>query len=460
MRFGWLKARQTKYTGYVTLYTLVILAVLGAVNYLADQHNASYDSTKNKLYSLSDQTLKVVKGLKEDVSITYFDRSTGFAHARDLLDRYANLSQRLKITYVDLEQNPQLARAMGVRNLGTVYVQAGAKREEAKSLTEEEVTGALIRSLKTGDRNACFVSGSGERSIDDAERNGLSSLKEALDKNNYKARSISLIEKPEVPQDCTVLLVAGPRLDYTDSEVGAIRKYVEGGGRALFMLDPPLNVGKQATAENPALVKLLDDWGVTVDKDLVLDVSGAGQLFGLGPESPLIVNYESQPIVREMKGMATVFPVSRSLDTKSSGQASAEKLFATSADSVATTNLATGEVRIDPKKDKKGPFTLAVAGTCSGGSPGAKGRFVVVGGSTWASNGVLPARSIGNRDLFLNMMNWLSSDEDLISIRPKEPEDQSFVMTKNQSNLVFYWSILIMPFAIVMSGFMVWWKRR
>ncbi|HXN48075.1 MAG TPA: GldG family protein, partial [Bryobacteraceae bacterium] len=249
MRFGWLKARQTKYTGYVTLYTLVVLAVLGAANYLADQHNASYDSTKNKLYSLSDQTLKVVKGLKEDVSITYFDRSTGFGHARDLFDRYANLSRRLKVVYVDLEQNPQLARTMGVRNLGTIFVQAGAKREEAKSLTEEEVTGALIRSLKTGDRNACFVAGSGERSIDDPDRNGLSSLKEALDKNNYKARAISLIEKPEVPKDCTVLIVAGPRLDYTDSEVGAIRKYVEGGGRALFMLDPPLNVGKQATSE-------------------------------------------------------------------------------------------------------------------------------------------------------------------------------------------------------------------
>src|ERR1700690_789772 len=460
MRFGWLKARQTKYTGYVTLYTLVVLAVLGAANYLADQHNASYDSTKNKLYSLSDQTLKVVKGLKEDVSITYFDRSTGFGHARDLFDRYANLSRRLKVVYVDLEQNPQLARTMGVRNLGPIFVQAGAKREEAKSLTEEEVTGALIRSLKTGDRNACFVAGSGERSIDDPDRNGLSSLKEALDKNNYKARAISLIEKPEVPKDCTVLIVAGPRLDYTDSEVGAIRKYVEGGGRALFMLDPPLNVGKQATSENAALVKLLDDWGVTVDKDLVLDVSGAGQLFGLGPETPLIVNYESQPIVREMKGMATVFPLSRSLDTKSAGQASAEKLFATSADSLATTNLATGEVRLDPKKDKKGPFTLAVADTYTGGAPDAKGRFVVVGSSNWASNGVLPARSIGNRDLILNMMNWLSSDEDLISIRPKEPEDQSFVMTKNQSNLVFYWSILIMPLAIVMSGFMVWWKRR
>src|ERR1700690_2779385 len=251
MRFGWLKARQTKYTGYVTLYTLVVLAVLGAANYLADQHNASYDSTKNKLYSLSDQTLKVVKGLKEDVSITYFDRSTGFGHARDLFDRYANLSRRLKVVYVDLEQNPQLARTMGVRNLGTIFVQAGAKREEAKSLTEEEVTGALIRSLKSGDRNACFVTGSGEHSIEETDRGGYAAAKQAVERNNYKTKAISLLRptaaepapagapagaaapapgKIEVPKDCTVLIVAGPQHDYVQPEADAIKSYVEEGG--------------------------------------------------------------------------------------------------------------------------------------------------------------------------------------------------------------------------------------
>ena len=460
MRMTWLKARQTKYSAFVTLYILVIIAVLAAANYLADQRNFSYDSTKNKIYSLSEQTDKVVRGLKEDVSVTYFDRATEFARARDLLDRYANLSHKLKVVYVDAEKSPQLARAMGVRTVPTIYVQAGPKREEAKALTEEEITGALIRALKTGDRNACFVTGSGERGIDDSGRNGLSALNEALEKSNYKTRSITLVEKPEVPKDCTVVVVAGPHLDYTDAEVAAIRTYVENGGRALFMLDPPINTGHGATSENPALVKLLDDWGVTVDKDLVLDVSGAGQLFGLGPESPLVTHYESQPIVREMKGSACVFPISRSLETKNSGKTTVDALFTTSADSYATSSLATGEVRIDPKRDKKGPFTLGAAGTYTGGKPDAHGRFVVVSSSTWAGNGVLPARSLGNRDMILNMMDWLASDEDLISIRPREPEDQSFVMTSSQSNLVFYWSIIVMPLAIVLSGVAVWWKRR
>jgi ABC-type uncharacterized transport system involved in gliding motility auxiliary subunit len=460
MKLSWLKARQTKYSAYVAIYVLVIIAVLTAANYLADQYNKSFDSTKNKRYSLSDQTAKVVKGLKHDVTIMYFDRATEFERARDLLGRYSNLSPRLKVKYIDLEKDPQMARAMGVRNLGTIFVQNGPKREEAKSLTEEEVTGALIRALKSGERSVCFVSGSGERSLDDAGRGGLSALKGALEKDNYKTRTISLLEKPEVPKDCTILAVAGPRKDYTDPEVAAIKAYVEGGGRALFLLDPPLNMGRQETDENPALAKLLGDWGVTLDKDLVLDMSGIGQLFGLGPESPLVSNYESQPIVSTLRGVATVFPLARSLDTKSSGKSSVEKLFSTSGDSFATANLANAEVRIDPKKDKKGPFALAAAGTYNTGKQGSQGRFVVVGSSMWVTNAIFSARQIGNRDLALNMMNWLSSDEDLISIRPKEPEDQSFAMTGAQSNIVFYWSIVVLPAIVVLSGFMVWWKRR
>lgn len=460
MKLNWLKARQTRYTGYLTVYVLVILAVLVAANYLANQHNTSFDSTKNKRYSLSDQTAKVAKALKQDVSITYFDRSAEFPRARDLLDRYANLSPRLKVEYVDLEKKPQLARSLGVRTLGTIFVQAGAKREEAKSVTEEEITGALIRALKTGDRNACFVTGSGERTIDDPGRGGLSATKESLEKNNYKTRTISLLDKPEVPKDCTVLLVVAPSKDYVLPEVDAIRTYVENGGRALFLVEPLLKVGRQEPNENPDLAKMLSGWGVTLDKGLVLEDSPVGQFLGLGPQIPLVTTYETQPIVRDMKGTYTIFPLSRALDTKSTGKSTVEKLFATSERSFATTNLNSSTVVFDEKKDKKGPLTLAAAGTYNTGKPGSQGRFVVVGSADWATNSVLPARQFGNRDLLLNMMNWLSSDEDLISIRPKEPEDQSFAMTRAQRDLVFYWSILILPIGVVLSGFMVWWKRR
>ncbi|MEN6537113.1 MAG: GldG family protein [Bryobacteraceae bacterium] len=458
MKLDWLKARQTKYTAYVTLYIAVILAVLGAANWLANRHNKSYDSTANKRFSLSAQTEKVVKNLKRDVKITYFDRSSDFGRARDLLDRYDNLSSRLTVSYVDPDRKPQIAKAEGVRNYGVIYIDAAGKREEAKGLSEEEITGALIRALKGGQRMVCVVSGSGEHGLDDTGRSGYSSAKDVLEKNNYKTRAISLLEKPEVPKDCTVLMVAGPRFDYVDASVNAIKSYVEGGGRALLMLDPPLQLGKEEISENAALAKLLDSWGIALNKDLVLDTSGIGQLFGLSEVVPLVTSYESHAIVREMKEAATAFPITRSLEVKSANSATGEKLVSTSGNSFATSNLSSGEIRINPDKDKKGPFALAAAGTYRSGKEGGDGRFVVVGCSGWVANNIL--RFNGNRDLFVNMMNWLSSDEDLISIRPKEPEDRRLMLTRRQMSNVFYSSVIGIPLAVILAGLWVWWRRR
>src|SRR5215471_5736976 len=466
MNAQWLKTRQTRYGAYLFTYLLVIIAILAATNWLANRHNKSFDSTSNKRFSLSEQTAKVVKGLKNDVNVTYFDKTTEFGRARDLLDRYNNLSTKLRVTYVDPDKKPQLAKAAGVKTYGTTYIESGIRKEEAKSLTEEDVTGALIRSLKSGERNVCFVSGSGEHALDDSGRTGYSAAKDALEKSNYKTRTISLLQagtgtapqavklgqpaappvagapKPQVPADCTVLVVAGPKYDYTQPAVDAIKTFVENGGRALFLIDPPLKLGREESSGSPALSAVIQDWGVTLNKDLALDTSGIGQIFGLGPEVPLVTSYDSQPIVRDLKDVATAFPLARTLEVKTPQKGTAEKLFSTSANSYATSQINSPEIRINPKTDKKGPLILAAAGTYnSSGDKSKEGRFVVAGSSNWVDNNILKFN--GNKDLFLNMMNWLSSDEDLISIRPKEPVDQAVNVQKLGKSIqrIFFASI-------------------
>jgi ABC-type uncharacterized transport system involved in gliding motility auxiliary subunit len=183
-----------------------------------------------------------------------------------------------------------------------------------------------------------------------------------------------------------------------------------------------------------------------------------GQLAGLGPQVALVTKYDSQPIVNDMKGSATGFPLSRSLDTKNGDKTTVEKLFDTSESSLATTKLNSSSVDPSDPKNKKGPLTLAAAGTYRTGKENSQGRFVVVGSSQWAANSFL--RFNGNRDLALNAMNWLSSDEDLISIRPKEPEDRRITMTKAQMNWVRITSQFLFPLAVVIAGFSVWWRRR
>src|SRR5258707_8743525 len=180
MAAGFLKSRQTKYTAYAATYILVILAVLAAVNFLANRYDKSYDSTSNKQFSLSDQTIKVVGNLKNDIKLTYFDEASRFPQARDLLDRYTALSPKLKVEFIDPVKKPQQAKSAGYRRDVTILVDSGTRKEEAKSLTEEEVTGAIIRSQKSGERNVCFVDAANEHSITDEAATAFSFMKRLL----------------------------------------------------------------------------------------------------------------------------------------------------------------------------------------------------------------------------------------------------------------------------------------
>jgi ABC-type uncharacterized transport system involved in gliding motility auxiliary subunit len=482
MAQDWIKTRQTKFTAYVTLYLLVILGVLFAANFLANRYNKTFDGTANKRFTLSDQSKKVVQGLKSDLHITYFDDQTRFASARNLLERYSNLSPKVHVDYIDPVKKPVQARAAGFSRDSNIIVDSGLRKEPAKSLTEEEVTGAMIRSLKTQTRNIYFLSAGGEYSIDESGPTGYSRLKDLLTRDNYKVqvltpkgnapeagKAINLNaskqqpQQPaaggfEIPKDATVLVVGGPQLAYTQVVVDAIKKYVDGGGRVLFMLDDPLRLSREGqTQDSPELLKLLSDWGVTLQKDLVLDLSGIGQsLFGTGPEVPVIFQYDTQAIVRPMQRIPTALPLARSLDVKSGASATIEKMFGTTEDSLAVSDIGANGA-IDPKKGKKGPFTLAAAGTTSGAN---KGRFVVFGTARWAQNNLMNSNALGNRDLFANTINWLSSDEDLISIRPKETENQTLNMAGQRGTLMFWLSMVIFPLAVVGMGLGTWWQRR
>lgn len=450
-------ARRTRFGATAGLYTIVIIAILVLVNWLANRYNKTYDTTSNKRYTLSQETTKMVKNLKSDATIAYIDKSSGFDAARGMLDRYKNLSPKIKIQYIDYQKQPTVAKAYGLRFPGTAFVEIGQRREEAKGLTEEGITGAFLKDLK-GVRKVCFVAGSHEHAIDGTDGNGLSQFKTLLERDNYQAQALTLLDKTEIPAECNVAVVAGPQSDYTANEITALKTYVEKGGRALFLLDPPLDFGREHVAENKPLADLLASWGVTADKDLVLEQNPMGQLFGYGPEIPLVNSYESHPIVSELKNSFTGFPVARSLQAKNADKTTVEKLFSTTGRAIATTKLDSNEVNPGDPNNKKGPFVLGVAGSYNTGKSNEPGRFVVIGSSGFLTNGMLSFQA--NRDLALNTINWLSSDEDLISIRPKAPEDRRLNVSQRQMNLFFYFDLIAIPLLAIMGGVLVYLKRR
>jgi len=458
MNIQLIHARQTKYAVYLTFYVLVTLAILVIANILVDRYNKTFDTTANKRYSLSEQTAKIIKSLKQPATITYFDQSTRIQQAKDTLDQYANLSPKVHVEYVDADKHPELARAAGIKNYGTAVVQIGDRKEEARSLSEEGITGAFIRDEKTAVRTVCFVEGSGEHQIDSSDRSGFSRLKDLLSKEEYQSQAVNLVTKAEIPNSCTVLIVGGPESDYLQPEVDAIKKYVEDGGRALLLLDPPLKMGREEIADNDALSKVLEAWGVTAEKNLIIDLNPIGQVAGLGPQVALVTSYDSHAIVNEMKRSVTGFPLSRSLQVKNGDKTTVEKLFSSSDSSLATTKLNSPTINPGDPKNTHGPLLLAAAGSYNTGKENSQGRFVVVGSSSWAANNFIGFN--GNRDLALNTVNWLASDEDLISIRPKERDDRRITLTQAQMSWLRITSQFLLPLLVIVTGVSVWWRRR
>jgi len=444
-------SRQAKQGAQAGVYVIVVIAILGVGNWLAKDYNKTLDVTANKRFTLSEQTKKVVGNLKKEINVYYFEKTDRYEQARDMFDRYRNLSSNFKVNYVDPDKRPDVARIEGMRNFGDIIIDSGVKKETAKALTEEELTGALIRALKTGTRTVCFVEGSGEHRVSDTAREGYSTFKDALEKNNYKTQTISLIEKPEVPKACNIVIVGGPKRDYLQPAADALKSYVAGGGNAVVNFDAVLYLPDQKMGDTPNLSALVAEWGVTMKGDVLIDLGSASRLFG--QLSPVIGSYESHPITRVMADNASVLPLARSLEVK----APAEKLFSTSEGSYSLTNPKLPMKEADLDKGAKGPFAVGAAAKI--GSGNTAGRVVVVGSSNWTANFIMAA-PIANRDLALNVMNWLTSDEELISIRPKEPEDRRLSVTGGGLRALFFFSIIGLPLFVILTGVSVWWRRR
>ncbi len=477
-----LQSRQLKSGSYAGVYVLVFVAILGAVNWLANQYNQTYDSTEQKLYSLSDQTIKILGDLDGDVNMFYFDRKLNFPAAQDMLLRYDNASAKVNVEYVDPDEDPLKTEAMNVRSYGTLVLDIGGNRKEVSSTTEQEITNAIITALKGQEKTACLVTGHGESASDDTNRDGFSNGRTAIEDANYDYQDVTLVSG-SVPPSCTVLIVAGPSTGYFEPEVAALKNHVESGGRVLFLLNPSLpDANGKRQPSSPELAELLSGWGVKVNDDIVIDQSPIGQMFGGGPLTPMVADYESHPIVSVMGNVATLFPASRSVEKADDAPTGwdIEELLKTSRSSFSTTSFDTdseGVLVRNELAETEGPVNLGVAATFDvpdapadpgeGEEPAVEigaddeepeGRIVVMGSSRFASNYGLGRG--GNQDLFLNMLNWLTSDEELISIRPKDPESTPIDLTESQMQSVFLFSLLLLPLIIIVSGIWSWWGRR
>jgi ABC-type uncharacterized transport system involved in gliding motility auxiliary subunit len=476
--------RQMKYGANTFVLVALVLGILVGVNWLVYRHDKQWDLTKGQRYSLSDQTTKVLTGLDQDVTVWYFQRAAQLREAQDRMGRFTRVSPRLKVEYVDPVANPGRAQEFDARGpYPLLVVERGGRRERASNDSEQDVVNAIIKVTRDATKTVCFSEGSGERDLDDGAERGYSSVKAALEKSQYQTQQVLLAREPQVPATCTVLIVAGPERDLLPHVVDAVRRYVAGGGKAMVMVEPPV---KQ---EQPNLAGLLREWKLEPGKDVVVDVSPMGQVFGTGALTPIAVQYPYHEITKDFRLM-TAFHTARSLKagTEGPGGVSSQNLVETAAASWAETDLTLKEpIQMDEGKDARGPVSLGAVATvpvaapspsptpspAASPSPGAEpspspspaespapreGRVVAFGDADFASNQLLSFE--GNQDFFLNTVAWLAEDADLISVRPREPDDHRMFLSVQQQQTIWLVSRWLIPGAFVIAGVVSWWRRR
>jgi ABC-type uncharacterized transport system involved in gliding motility auxiliary subunit len=464
--------RQARYGSLAAASVLVVLGILIAINYISAKHNRRWDLTAARQFSLSDQTKKVLQDLKEPVRIRVFARSEEFQRFRDRLDEYTYQSKLVTAEYIDPEKRPGVAQQYGVTSLGTVVFDYKGRNEKVTSDGEQELTNGLIKVVQGRTPKVYFTQGHGEKDTVSAERSGYNAISSALTNGNFVVEKIALAQVTAVPPDADVVVIAGPRTDFLGPEVDILKAYLNRGGKLFVMLDPVLKADQPQPA---ALQGLLKDWGIDAGNDVVLDVSGMGRLIGTDESVPVAVSYPSHPITENFN-LLTAYPLARSMTPIEGGANghTAQKIVETSASSWAETNLksltSAEPAKIDGN-DKKGPISLgaAVSGPAAEApaTPAPKEgeapkktevRIVAFGDSDFASNAALGVQ--GNRDLFLNTINWLAQQENLIAIRPRDPEDRRITLTADQERRIFYLTVLIVPGLILLAGVQTWWRRR
>jgi ABC-type uncharacterized transport system involved in gliding motility auxiliary subunit len=463
--------RQTRYGTLAATSVLVVLGILVAINYIGSRQNKRWDLTANKQFSLSDQSKNVVAKLDAPLQVLVFAQEPEFERYQDKLKEYQYISKQVSAEYIDPDKKPSVARQNQIQQYGTIVFNYKGRTERVTSDNEQDITNGIIKVVSGQQKKVYFTQGHGERDTGSSEREGYGTIAAALGRENYSVDKLVIAQQGSVPDDAALVIVAGPRTDFFSPEIDALKKYLDKAGKLMLEIDPPDKPDSPPLAN---LIALAHDWGIDVGNDVVVDVSGMGRLIGTDASVPVAANYPAHPITQRFSFL-TAFPLARSASAVSGGvnghtaQAFVESSPRSWAETDIKSLLTSGKVALDESKgDKKGPIAIASAVSATSSAPPKPGeaadapkpetRVVVIGDSDFAATAGLGIQ--GNRDLFMNIVGWLSQQENLISIRPKDADDRRITVTATQQANIMWLSLLIIPATIFGTGVYTWWRRR
>ena len=473
--------------GEIAMFTIGVIGVLVVIAYFSTRYTARLDLSEGKQHSLSEQTITMLQHLENPVHIIFFHDS----RMREAIERYklvAAQSDKVSVEFFDPMVNPAQARLHGVQFAGTALLKSGDREMQVHGPEETDIANAILRVSLGAQQTACFLEGHGEADpfsmeshdhleggaghshgagskIVVHETHGMAKARHGLETLNYVVEKTGMMRGNRSLEHCAVLVVAGPKTKLLPDEVDAIGKYLDGGGNALLMLDPFVETG---------LEPIVRKYGIVVDNNLVIDELSH---FWADPSSPAVTDYNRHQITRGLP--LTFFPGVRSLSpTERIPGTSVVPLINTSKKSFGESNP--DRVDFDPGTDMAGPLTVMVTSTLRPervageaaitGNAGddalpspviegkAKSRIVVIGDSDFATNSFF--HILGNGNLFLNAVNYLAEQENLIGVEPRTYDPPRVNLTNRQMKGTFLLSVILIPALLALIGFAVWWRQR
>ena len=471
------RRRTLTYGSNTVISTLLFVGILTVIALIAERHPWRLDLTENKSFTLSEQTLNILASIKEPIEVTafYATASPEWNDANDLLETYRYHNDKISYQFVDPDRNPEKAEQYEVRSYGTLVLNGYGKRQTIQSASEESLTNAIARLTRKKQKKVFFLMGHGEHSLEGFDKDGYSSVKSALQKENYAVEELNLLQHDQVPEDTALLVIAGPQKPLFDEEQAALKSYLNRGGKIMVLLEPYADGGLQ---------EFLESYGIILSEDIVIDK--LSKVFGGSYLLPVVTEYGFHKITKDFS-LATFYPEARSVRPMEAPPAGIhlDVLASTSANAWAETDFAMlqqGQASFDEKKDRPGPVPLVVIAEIQlregqgaeapegpkqheqgpahsdQDNPLSKAHLLVAGDSDFINNTHFGLS--GNGDFFLNMVNFLAEEENLIVIKARKGQGQPVILTESQAQMLLWTVLVFVPLVVLMAGFMVYRVRR
>jgi ABC-type uncharacterized transport system involved in gliding motility auxiliary subunit len=443
--------------------SLILLATLSMVMALVIKNNFRWDATTEKIYSISDTTIKLLKTMESsevEVLAFYPHDDPGRMNFDVFLRECQMHHPKFKYRFYDPDRVPSLAKKYSVKSFYTVVILYQGRHESVVAPTEESFTNALLRLANPKQFNVCFLTGHGEASTTEEGRSGITAFRETLASMNYGLHDIILL-RDKVPAFCHVVVIAGPHQDFDATEFRYLKKTFKSGRGIFFMVDP-MDPGAGKSFKD-----FMKEFGVLLGEDVIVDKMS--RLVGGDFLVPLVNQYVTQHPITENFQKPTFFPVARSLQPSDQPKKGYEvvPLALSSSGSWSETNLQElekGEAAFDPAQgDLQGPLPLVVAierkPLDTDKVQGPTARMAVVGDSDFLTNAYVNLS--GNHDFALNIIQWLTQDDRMISIHPREPEFKPLFLTSRQRTAMLLICVAGIPLLILLTGIVqMSWRKR